>query len=190
MEYDLVKKYVESELVNLSTSLTYHNAWHTLGDVLPSAKRLAKEVGVIGDELILLKTAVLFHDMGYLEQYEDNEIIGARMAQEKLPEYGYSENQIEIVKQMILSTQMPQHPETMLEKILCDADLDSLWREDFFDLSQNLFSELNDHGFTICKKAWREAQIRFLDEHEYCADIDVSIREKGKQNNICLLQTL
>ena len=39
------------------------------------------------EDFFILKTAVLFHDMGYIDQYENNEKIGAKYAQKFLPEY-------------------------------------------------------------------------------------------------------
>ena len=189
MEYDLVKKYVEQKLLGLSDLLTYHNAWHTLGDVLPSAERLAKALNIKGEKLILLKTAALFHDVGYLEKHKDNELVGASMAVEQLPKYGYSDKQIDVVKQLILATQMPQSPSTLLEEILCDADLDSLGRSDFFELSQNLLTELNCYGVFFEKNEWYKKQKCFLENHSYFTSVSSEQNKQGKQDNINLLNS-
>ena len=53
----------------LPDNLYYHNIDHTLQDVLPAAIRLAEMEAVSSDDLFLLKTAVLFHDTGFIKQY-------------------------------------------------------------------------------------------------------------------------
>ena len=54
--------------------------------------------------------------MGYIDQYENNEKIGAKYTK-FLPEYGYSKSQIEKISQLILATKVPQKPKNKLEKI-------------------------------------------------------------------------
>ena len=66
-------------------------------------------------------------------------------AQKFLPEYGYSKIQIEKISQLILATKVPQNPKNKLEKIICDADLDYLGREDFIYISDNFFRELKEN---------------------------------------------
>ena len=85
-------------------------------------------------DFFILKTAVLFHDMGYINQYENNETIGVEYARKFLPEYGYFKIQIEKISKLILVTKVPQTPKNKLEKIICDADLDYLGREDFINI--------------------------------------------------------
>lgn len=59
-------------------------------------------------ELLLLKTAILFHDLVYLKQYDDNEFIGGTMAADTLPKFNYTYEQIDTIKNIILSTRIPQ----------------------------------------------------------------------------------
>ncbi len=87
---------------------------------------------------ILLLTAAILHDTDYIEQYDKNEPIGARIAGKLLPKYGYFKEEIETVKDLILTTQMPQKPQNHLQHIICDADLGNLGREDFFDKGEAL----------------------------------------------------
>lgn len=190
MDYVRVKHYVELQLLRLDESLTYHNASHTLNDVLPAAERLAIMSNISDEDLTLLKTAVLFHDLGYLEQYQNNEPIGARMASGVLADYDYSEQQIKTIEQLILATRVPQAPQTSLQEIICDADLDSLGRDDFFDISMRLLAELNQHGQHIEKQDWYQAQINFLEKHAYFTLAAQAQRQPGKMENIRLLKQM
>lgn len=173
---------------NLSADLLYHNAAHTLDDVLPACQRLAHHYPLTEEQKILLITAALFHDIGYLEQYCNNEFIGARLASAVLPEMGYNSQQIDIISKLILVTALPQEPSNLLEKIICDADLDSLWREDFLQRSLDLHLELSYYNQYYTKQQWLLLQIEFLQDHKYFCEVEVSLRDEGKQRNIILLR--
>ena len=84
--YDLLKKH-------LPANLYYHNLPHTI-DVTESTERLCQLEKLDSDNTILLKTAAVFHDTGFIEQYDKNEPIGARLAGEHLPQFGYTPEQI------------------------------------------------------------------------------------------------
>ena len=90
------------------------------------------------EEYFILKTAVLFHDMGYIDQYNDNEIFGVKYAEKILPKYNFSKSQIKKISNLISATKVPQNPKNKLEKIICDADLDYLGRVDFLEISDSL----------------------------------------------------
>ena len=189
MNYEDAKKQVEELLHKLSDELTYHNAEHTLCDVLSASIYLAKNKKLGEEDLILLKTAVLFHDLGYLKQYDDNESIGALMAEEALPQYGYNHDQIAVIKDLILATKLPQAPSTLLEKIICDADLDSLHRTDFLAQGEKLKHEISIYKDDVNDDEWLNIQLLFLKNHTYFTDVDLELRNKGKLMNISLLES-
>ena len=79
----------------------------------------------------LIKMAAMFHDSGFIKKYDDNEVIGCKIAKEFLPEFGYSQEEIETICGMILATHTPQNPKNKLEEVLADADLDYLGRASY-----------------------------------------------------------
>ena len=190
-DWEGVKAYALARLArDLLPELRYHSIRHTFADVLPAIERLAALASVNGDELLLLRTAALYHDMGYMEQYANNEPIGVRIARETLPDFGYSPEQIEAIERMIMATQMPQAPQNFLEALICDADLDSLGREDYLETSHNLHAELGACCDPIPLKAWYRRQLNFLSNHTYFTEAARELREAGKQENIRRLQAL
>lgn len=168
----------------LSPSLSYHGIAHTRDDVLPAAERLAHRSGVTGEELQLLQTAALLHDIGYLYRFENNEPLAADRARKILPDYDYSPEQIETVVRIIMATAMPQRPETLLEQIMCDADLDSLGRDDFWELSEKLYAELKHFDQSITEERWRGQQLDFLEGHRYFTAAAHQMRDVGKAANL------
>lgn len=168
---------------HLSSNLYYHGSHHTI-DVLQSLDQICFYENVKPADFFILKTAVLFHDMGYIDQYENNEKIGAKYAQKFLPEYGYSKSQIEKISQLILATKVPQKPKNKLEKIICDADLDYLGREDFDNISNNFFRELKENKKLKSKREWDQIQIKFIEKHNYFTDFSNENRTKLKNNHL------
>lgn len=168
---------------NLSSNLYYHSINHTK-DVVKSVERLALSENVTDEGLFLLKTAANYHDAGFVEQYEKNEFIGARMAAEILPKYGYTPEHIERIKELIYVTEIPHQPKNKLEEIICDADLDYLGRDDFHEIADRLRMELKKHGKIDSDRAWDELQVKFLTMHRYFTKTAIETRRAKKLQNL------
>jgi Adenylate cyclase, family 3 (some proteins contain HAMP domain) len=139
----------------LAPSLHYHSIEHTK-DVTRQAERIAIGEGITDNDLFLLKSAASYHDAGFVEQYDKNEPIGARMAAEELPQFGYTVKDIEKIKELIFATTIPHQPKNKLQEIICDADLDYLGRNDFHEIADKLRLELRDHNKINSDRAWDE----------------------------------
>ncbi len=174
----------------LAPTLFYHSLAHTRDDVAPAAERLAALEGVAGEELLLLRTAAYFHDLGFVEQRQDHEATGARLAAAALPRFGYSPAQIQAIVGMIMATRLPQRPHNLLEQLLADADLDILGRTDFLARNQALHAELATTAEPIPDADWYHAQLAFLRDHHYWTSAARALRDAGKQRNIAALNEL
>jgi predicted metal-dependent HD superfamily phosphohydrolase len=168
---------------HLSKQLHYHSIAHTT-DVVQAVERLALREGVTDEGLFLLKSAATYHDAGFVEQYEANEPIGARLAEEILPKYGYTQEHIEKIKQLIYVTKIPHAPKNKLEEIICDADLDYLGRDDFHEIADKLRLELREHGKIDSDRAWDEIQVKFLNMHTYFTKTAIKLRQEKKMKNL------
>jgi ligand-binding sensor domain-containing protein/class 3 adenylate cyclase len=167
----------------LSDKLYYHSIKHTK-DVVKSVERIALLEGVTDEGLFLLKTAAILHDAGFIERYEHNEEIGARMARELLPKYGYTEQHIKTIVELIHVTEIPHRPINKLQEIICDADLDYLGRDDFEEIADRLRRELREMNKIDSDRKWDEIQITFLENHHYFTQTSIESRQKKKQENI------
>ncbi len=184
MNFSAAKHYILQRLIHeLPSKLYYHGLHHTF-DVYDASKQLAAAENVTGEDLILLKTAVLFHDAGFIEQYSHNEPIAVRMTKEALPQFGYTESQIDIISEIIMATAMQDPPQTLLEKIIRDADLDYLGRVDFFVLAGLLKKELAAHGVEYSEQQWNEMQVKFLKNHVYFTEAAIQKNRAEKELRI------
>ena len=175
-----IMKILETQL---SPKLLYHSINHTI-DVTQAVERLAIMEGITDEDLFLLKSAATYHDAGFIEKYDNNEEIGMRLAREILPKYGYTEDQIDIIDGLIKSTEIPQSPSTHLQKIMCDADLDYLGRDDFHEIADLLRRELREHGKLDSDRLWDEIQIKFLEQHTYFTESAIKSRQNKKLAHI------
>jgi uncharacterized protein len=174
----------------LSSELLYHSLAHTRDDVLPAAERLAALAQLDAEKKLILRVAALFHDAGFAVAYRENEEYAAELARKSLPDFGFSAAQIEEIVRLIMATAMPQQPESRLEALLCDADLDSLGREDYLETSLNLWRELTLQGQCISLADWYRDQVEFLKAHRYFTQEAKALRDAGKAANIQLLEQL
>ena len=182
------KEFVLNKLKKeLKSDLFYHCYNHTI-DVYESCMKLAKLENIKDEEMIYLETASLCHDTGFLTCYKDHEEGSVAFVKSTLPSFDYTNEEIEIISKMIKSTKLPQKPTTLLEKILCDADLDYLGRDDFFMIANKLLCEWNSNGMPVTLKKWYHIQVDFLSNNDYFTQSAKMLRKKKKGEN--LLQIL
>jgi uncharacterized protein len=133
----------------------------------------------------LIETAALYHDAGIIVEYFDHEIESANLAKKVLPDFGYTPDEIEYVSGLIMVTRLPQCPVLLAEKILCDADLDYLGREDFFIHSFQLRLEWQVKGVkNMNLHDWFNTQAAFLSEHQYFTNSASILRNDQKNKNL------
>jgi predicted metal-dependent HD superfamily phosphohydrolase len=188
IDIDGLHAWVRDRLSQLPEELCYHSPAHTLDDVWPAAMRLADASRLDGVERTLVSAAVLFHDIGFLEVRRGHEDVSIRMAQDALPRFGFSAPDVEAVSGMIRATKLPQHPENRLERIVADADLDVLGRDDFFEVNQLLRRELAAAGQQMTPRSWLENQIDFVCRHRYFTPWAKQARDAGKRRNLAHLE--
>jgi uncharacterized protein len=111
------------------------------------------------------------------------------MAKEILPNYGLSIHQVELICNMILATRIPQSPVTKLDKILCDADLDYLGREDFYQIGGRLLEELKEQGVVETEREWNLVQKTFLESHRFHTQYSKINRENFKKERLLEIAT-
>ncbi|QNF34443.1 HD domain-containing protein [Adhaeribacter swui] len=165
----------------LSEKYTYHHVAHTL-DVLEQCTKIADLEGVVApEELFLLQVGALYHDMGFLYTYQGHEDKSCEIADVDLTNFGFSKPQKEVVFGLIKATQVPQNPQTKLEEIICDADLDYLGRPDFYAIGEGLYQEFLWQGIVKNELDWNRVQVKFLKNHRYFTPSSIARREKQKQ---------
>jgi uncharacterized protein len=173
--------------VELPADMTYHSLSHTSDDVIPAAMRLADLAGLGKEDTALLRVGAAYHDLGFTESPPEHELCSARIAAQVLPAFGFDARAIERVMGIILATRLPQGPRHLIERLMADADLDGLGRDDFFARSSELLAERRAYGRIVTEEQWWREQIAFLTQHKYWTGYADKLRAEGKARNLALL---
>ncbi len=182
-DYKAIEAIVISMMNGLDSKLSYHSKFHTL-DVIEQSLRIADAEGILEEiALMRLKFAALFHDIGFLKTYVNHEAIGCEMFLEITKAYEFSDEDKACIQGLIMATKIPQKPTTLLQQIICDADLDYLGRSDFFEIGDRLKDELLQFKMIADNDEWKERQLIFLKNHLYHTKSSQTVREPVKQIN-------
>lgn len=186
-EFEKIYTLVLSRLKELAPALSYHCIEHTL-DVLQQATRVAVDEGVNEKELYLLKIAALYHDTGFLYKYKDHESKSCEIFLDDSKQFSFKEGDKNIIVDLIMATRVPQQPRTLLQKIICDADLDYLGRHDFDEIAGRLKTEFFNYGIVADEAGWHDLQKKFLENHSYHTSSQQLIREPVKKANLAKIK--
>lgn len=167
MQVEKLKSFILEKLHSeLSPSLLYHGAHHT-EEVIKHSIELGKEEHLPEDEILLLQTAAILHDTGFLVNNAEHEKESCNIAREYLPQFGYTTEQIDKVCDLIMATKLPQSPFDKTSEVLCDSDLYYLGTNDYHLYAGRLFREMKHYTPEFTSEKWRRVEENFLDNHEY-----------------------
>jgi predicted metal-dependent HD superfamily phosphohydrolase len=98
-----------------------------------------------------------------------------------MKDLGIKQDVVDEVKGLVMATKIPQTPLNDLQKIICDADLDYLGRDDYPTISVKLFAELKHMNIISTEEQWKNLQINFLKAHQFHTSFAQKNREPKKQ---------
>ena len=190
MNYQELLKKTE-DFVNLfytehpDPALLYHNQKHT-AEVLDNTKRIADHFQLDDRLFFIVSAAACLHDTGHLiKSDEPHELKSVELAQTFLKSIGVNEEDIAEIKRCILSTAMPQRPETLAEKIICDADLYNLGTNTFREKNKLMRKEMEAiNSNKIDGITWRASSISLLENHHYHTQYCQLLLDKTKAENL------
>ncbi|GAB3876962.1 hypothetical protein GCM10028824_35840 [Hymenobacter segetis] len=168
----------------LPAKLTYHTIGHTEA-VVKECRALAPAAQLSDEDTENLLLAAWFHDAGYLDVYDGHEFRSMERAGAWLAEHGLPKARIELIQGLIKTTHRDSPPETELQKILSDADMSNLARDDYRSRAELLRTEwelvLNK---TYTTPEWTELQLNFMLAHKYLSEAGKERYKKALKKNI------
>jgi predicted metal-dependent HD superfamily phosphohydrolase len=176
-------------LKEVPSEYTYHSLRHTL-DVIEMAIEIGKAEHVSDHELTLLKIAALFHDTGYLVARKNHEEESAKIFLDYAEKNKLDQEVVSTIVGCIKATKIPQAPQNHLERILCDADLDYLGREDFSEIGELLYTELTNCNEIADRNAWNQLQVNFLSSLKFHTHYSQQKRQQQLEINMSSVKKL
>ena len=171
----------------LGPEYAYHN-WEHTQKVFEQAQKLGQMAKLGSEDTEILLLAALFHDVGFIYDYDQHEEQSKDIARKFLKENEVSESMIKAICQVIDATKRDVKPATHLQQLLKDADVANLADADYAVWSERLRQELMSiHDDKIKKKGWLKTNIDFFSHHEYYSPEGKKLLGKGKEANLDLL---
>jgi predicted metal-dependent HD superfamily phosphohydrolase len=168
----------------------FHNYDHTK-ETVAAGKEIAVGLQVSDDELETVLLACWFHDLGLLYALENHEKKSAEEAEAFLKKNTVKERKIKAVKTCILATRMPQKPAAILEKIVCDADISHLGKENYFKKNTLLRQEFElNREKSYSDLEWWLLNKEFFQEHQYFTPYARQRYSKQKDLNLMTILNL
>ena len=180
----------EQYVVNLFSQkigkdFSFHSFNHTR-EVVLHTELIAGNYELSEEDHTALILAAWFHDSGYsagLKKMHEEE--SQKIATEFLRKHNAPQPLINKVNGCIIATRMPQSPSSLIEQIICDADLFHLGTKDFKERNKLLRQEINSiEGEKIGKKEWVNLNIEFLDRHRFFTDYAREMLDPVKKSHL------
>jgi class 3 adenylate cyclase len=181
--HDLEEFIIEKLNNELPKNLYFHNAEFTK-DIYTQVELIGRAEGASPEELLLLRTAALFLNIGFITNYSDYIHASKKFAREILPKFNYTEEQIKAITDLIHSTQRVFNLSNRLETILLDASLNYLGRVDFFENIMNRFREVKERTPNISEGEWFMQQQKLLEQFTFYTNTAKLLREVSVQEQI------
>lgn len=163
--------------------LVYHTLAHT-EKVMERIAEIESHYLLKDEERFILYSAGWFHDTGHLfAPADEHEQKSAGVMKEFLSGLNIDDNIILLIAQCILATKFPGNPQSLPEKIICDADLFHLGTEEFIIADRLVKKEFElQHNFVPAD--WNEHTLAFLQAHHFHTGYCKSLLGEGKAKNI------
>lgn len=168
----------------------YHNLLHTQQTV-EAAEELADGCKLAKSDTEIVLLSAWFHDAGYVDAVDGHEEKSMEIATKFLGEKNYPIERIEIVTNCIRATKIPQSPKTLLEEIVCDADMSHLGKKRFFGRSDLLRMEMELRtGSMFTDLEWIQRNVDFASASRFFTPYARREWEGRRQKNLVALQEM
>jgi len=163
-----LEEYVEKMMTDDDVSnLFFHNLRHTW-DVYEQVKLLAHLENINDEDLMLMRSAALLHDIGYSILYgDDMNTLSEDFARETLPIFQYNPQHIDRICQLMKASHYESVPNGIMEEIMHDANLMYFGQADYITRMMRLAREQEKHNIPVDKTVWLQEQINRLNNHRF-----------------------
>ena len=170
----------------LPETLYFHRPAHAR-KVYDQTFLLCRSEEVEQEDRLLARTAALMLYTGLREEYHNFENQSAALCRKLLPDFAYTESQIDQVCNLIMATKKPFHPNNQLEKILIDARMDYIGRPDYTEQMKELYKELKAAGSKINGQQFKKQQQELLFDFEFYTVAAQRLREVSGSDQMSTL---
>lgn len=163
---DLEEKVFDDILSTLPDTIHFHGP-DFARKVYNQSFLLCRSEEIEQEDRLLVRTAALMLFTGLSQEYHNFQNRSSVLCREILPEFKYSEKQIDQICNLVMSTKEPFNPNNRLEKILIDAKMEYIGKPDYTDQIKLLFRELRENGLKINGQQFKKQQLEVLFDFKF-----------------------
>ncbi len=185
---DLEERVFENILSNLPENLHFHREEYAR-KIYDQSFLLCRAEEVEQEDRLLIRTAALMLFTGLTQAYANYENRSSVIAREILPEFAYSESQIDKICNLIMATKAPFQPNNQLEKILIDTKMEYIGRPEYPEQIKLLHQEMVESGININGQQFKKQQLELLYTFDFFTIAARRLREvSGEEQRTSLEQ--
>lgn len=185
---DLEDRVFESILPNLPDNLHFHRKEYAR-KIYDQAFLLCRAEEVEQEDRLLIRTAALMLFTGLTQAYANYENRSSVISREILPEFSYSESQVDKICNLILATKAPFQPNNQLEKILIDTKMEYIGRPEYPAQIKLLHKEMIESGVNLNGQQFKKQQLELLYTYDFFTVAARRLREvSGEEQRTSLEQ--
>jgi predicted metal-dependent HD superfamily phosphohydrolase len=174
---DLFDKHYQENLV-------YHNIEHTKS-VVQRVQEIASHYDLPDKEMRELLLAAWFHDTGHLlTDPANHEEKSVELMKQFLAPRVSDDEFMNNVGALIKMTKFPPSPQTLQEKIICDADTYHFGVDDFKKTNKAMKKELTLRHMNTLVMDWEKNTLDLLEKHQFFTSYCQELLQEGKDKNI------
>ena len=156
---------------NINVDFVYHDLEHTRY-VVENAFVIGQACELSEEELEVIQVAAWFHDLGYDQGSEDHEERSCEYARAFLFEHQYPVENLNKVLRCIRATKLPQDPQSLIEEVVCDADLSHLGSDIYWERCAKVRQELLlTKEIVMTEQEWVDFELDFVSNHQYHTEV-------------------
>lgn len=170
---------------HLDRRYSYHNAVHSQ-DVCAALEEFLQSTAdpFEPSEREALQIAAIFHDFGYLVRPDENEICCREYVQMFGKEFALPPALQVRAMELIMETAFPYRPISAAGKLLCDADIEYIGRDIFWQRAADFRQELAAQGQVMTDLQWYCREVEFLRSNAFFTDTANRLRGALRMENL------
>jgi adenylate cyclase len=163
---DIEEEFLKRMEEGLPAILVFHNLRYSI-DLLTRCELLLGSEKLSDETRLFVRTAAVLICLSYSKGYIERNNYTYQLSWELLPKFHYSDSQIKKINHLISMPLFSNMAESIPEKILCDARLAFLGKNNFTEYVNNLYQELNYYGQVTSKDEFVSFLKTYISDFRY-----------------------
>jgi predicted metal-dependent HD superfamily phosphohydrolase len=146
------------------------------------AETIGQQAGLTREEMNILRICALFHDVGYVNSFENYNEESIAIASAFLATNEVDQQTIGQISEIIRANKLPQNPKDKIAEVLCDADMMYIASENGVEQFDLLYDETAmSKPKNVKRPVFEKRCVQFFTTHTYFTEYGKTILQPQKE---------